>query len=294
MIDGLVSVVIPFYKGRKWLEEAVESVCSQSYSPIEVIVVNDGSPEDISSFLEQYKLKIKYIYQNNKGAASARNLGIEQCRGEFVAFLDSDDIWMPKKIEKQIALMKKHNAHWSHTSYTKFGNNQEEKIVDVSEYTGNIFPSCIISNPIATPSVIIKNSVFINNPEIRFAETIKYGEDTILWHQLSMKYKLLAIEEVLVKVRIRGFNAALMAYSQLKARAEIWGIVKNSRMVPKKQISMLAQIAFGYCSISFKLLNRFIKEENKYIIEVVSKLLYFWPWTLFKIEKKRLIKLRNR
>ena len=87
-----VSVVIPFYSGSVWLEEAILSALSQTYRPYEVIVVNDGSKENIDSIIEKYSKKVKFIFQENKGAAAARNKGMRESKGDIGAFLDSDDL----------------------------------------------------------------------------------------------------------------------------------------------------------------------------------------------------------
>ena len=97
-----VSVIIPFYNGITRLSEAVQSAINQTYNNLEIIIVNDGSPEDVSDFLEKYGDDIKYFYKENGGPASARNFAIQKATGDYIAFLDSDDIWLPTKTEKQI------------------------------------------------------------------------------------------------------------------------------------------------------------------------------------------------
>ena len=99
-----VSVIIPAYNNGKYIEQAIESVFKQTFPDYEVIVVDDGSTDDTRSKLENYRLKIRYIYQENQGSAAARNTGISLAKGELVAFLDADDYWlMPEKLEEQVA-----------------------------------------------------------------------------------------------------------------------------------------------------------------------------------------------
>jgi glycosyltransferase involved in cell wall biosynthesis len=95
-----ISVIIPFYKGKKWLKEAIDSVLNQTYSNLEIIVINDGSIEDISDLEIRYKQKVCFIKVQNGGAGSARNIGINNSTGTYVAFLDSDDLWLKTKIEQ--------------------------------------------------------------------------------------------------------------------------------------------------------------------------------------------------
>ena len=291
----LVSVVIPFYSGTEWLFEAIESVLAQTYKNIEIIVINDGSSEDFSEVLKKYRNKIRYVYQENRGAAAARNVGINLSQGEYIAFLDADDLWMPNKLEEQIYLMIKNEAVWSHTNYIRFDLEGKTKEIDVSDFRGNVFPLSLISNPIATPSVIIKKSILINNPSFRFEEDMQYGEDTILWLLLSTRYELLAINKYLVKVRMRGSNSSLRAYSQIKARADMWNKIKTKNIFNyKKEISMMGKIAFGYCSFLYKWLDLLENRIKRKHIETISKLLYIMPWILFKIEKKYLINIKKR
>jgi len=97
----LVSVIIPVYNGARYLREALESVFAQTYRPIEVIVVDDGSIDD-SGVIAQSFPEVHYIHQANQGVAAARNNGIEAARGEYFAFLDQDDLWMPEKLKVQV------------------------------------------------------------------------------------------------------------------------------------------------------------------------------------------------
>ncbi|MDJ0570887.1 MAG: glycosyltransferase [Pleurocapsa sp. MO_192.B19] len=100
----LISIVVPVYNGSKYIEAAIKSILNQTYSNYEIIVVDDGSTDDTRDKLKPYEDEICYLYQTNKGSASARNLGIKVAKGELIAFLDADDYWsMPEKLEKQVA-----------------------------------------------------------------------------------------------------------------------------------------------------------------------------------------------
>lgn len=103
--DSLVSVIIPTFNRAHIIREAVESVLEQTYQPLEVIVVDDGSSDNTSEVLSRFGSAITVIRQKNAGPAAARNRGIAASNGAFVAFLDSDDLWVPAKIERQVALL---------------------------------------------------------------------------------------------------------------------------------------------------------------------------------------------
>jgi len=101
----LVSVIIPVYNRTEYICEAIDSVLAQSYQDYEIIVVDDGSTTDFRKVLEPYIGKIKYIYQENKGLAAARNYGIKNSKGKYLAFLDDDDLFEPRKLEIQVAIL---------------------------------------------------------------------------------------------------------------------------------------------------------------------------------------------
>ena len=102
---GLVSCVIPVYNGARYLAESIESVLAQEYRPLEVIVVDDGSTDGTGAVLDAFGDRIRSFRQENGGPSVARNRGMEMSRGEFIAFLDADDLWVPDKLRLQLDAM---------------------------------------------------------------------------------------------------------------------------------------------------------------------------------------------
>ncbi len=102
-----VSVIIPAYNGAKYIKKTLSSVFNQTFKDFEVIAIDDGSQDQTKKILKNYGKKIRYIYQENKGTAAARNTGIKAAKGEYIAFLDQDDLWLPQKLEEQVKILDK-------------------------------------------------------------------------------------------------------------------------------------------------------------------------------------------
>ena len=106
-LNELVSVIIPVYNGEKFVASSIESALKQTYNPVEIIVINDGSTDSTQEVLNQFEGKIIVIQQKNAGQADARNHGLNIAKGKYIALLDSDDLFAPEKLEKQISFLKK-------------------------------------------------------------------------------------------------------------------------------------------------------------------------------------------
>jgi glycosyltransferase involved in cell wall biosynthesis len=103
MIKPLISGIVPAYNGERYLQETLDSMLAQTYQALEVIVVDDGSTDGTAKVVAGYGDKVRYLRQENSGPAIARNRGIDAARGEFIAFLDADDLWHPEKLMRQMA-----------------------------------------------------------------------------------------------------------------------------------------------------------------------------------------------
>ena len=101
----LISCIIPVFNAERFLAEAIDSVFAQTYRPIEVIVVDDGSTDGSAEVAARYGDRVRYIFQENQGHASARNRGIAEAKGDFLAFLDADDRWHPEKLKRQASVL---------------------------------------------------------------------------------------------------------------------------------------------------------------------------------------------
>lgn len=289
-----VSVIIPFYSQAEWLIEAVDSVFNQTFTDFEVLVINDGSDEDLSSFLDKYSDRIIYKRKENGGPGSARNLGIELAHGEYIALLDSDDIWDRQKLELQVRLMEESKAVWSHTHWVLFDDNNTENVTKTyrPDSNRNTFPGSLASLNIATPCVMIRTDYLKDNLHLRFHEKMRFGQDTYLWLLLSSEHDICLIPQVLCKVRLRGDNAATKARAHIQTRALIWKYLRNDPGNIFYRNRALAGIRCLYrlCKIEQNFLLWLEKKAgmNKSAIEMIAKIIYAVPYFGFKLYKKLL------
>jgi glycosyltransferase involved in cell wall biosynthesis len=198
-----VSVVIPFYNRAEKTIAALKSALNQTYKNIEVILVDDKSTDDIAklvSFIKKYKNVTLVSLERNMGPSAARNRGIDEATGDYIAFLDSDDEFVESKIEEQIASMRKFNLSISHTSYVRRDGNKDTVIRD-RYLTGLVVPKIISGASIATPTVII-NRKFLNSNNIRFNEDARLGEDSIFWLECAKHSEILLLDKPLTIVNL--------------------------------------------------------------------------------------------
>lgn len=200
--DSLVSVIIPFYNKVELVVEAVESVRQQTYPYLEILLISDGCEENLGALqlLCEKDKRVKLITAQHKGSGAARNKGIELATGEYIAFLDSDDLWLPEKIERQLAFMKENELMFSHTSYERVTRTNELlKTVASGTFCGIVFPRILYYCFIATPTVMVKKAALGKR---RFQEDMGVSQDVCLWIDLAYDYELGGLDEVLAKVRV--------------------------------------------------------------------------------------------
>lgn len=288
MEEQMVSVIIPFFSNKEWLKEALISVSFQTYKNIEILIINDGSSEHIDDLVSFSKHPIKIINKKNEGPASARNLGIKESIGVYIAFLDSDDIWLPEKLSTQINYMISKNYVWSQHSYTMFWEDSNKtKKIDTSIYSENVLSDCFISFRVQTSCFVILRKILIQN-QIFFPHHIRYGEDIIFFSKIARLFPLGYIEGEYSKFRMRGSNAGFNASVQLNARSTIWNEIKSDNQLIKQLPSFII-FAYKLCEI-FSKLTHYLKKTfftNRICVELVSKLLYSFPYVIFQLFSKK-------
>lgn len=225
--DKLVSIIIPVYNASRFLEETINSIQEQTYSNLEAIFIDDCSSDNSYDIIKQYQKndkRIKVIKNKiNNGVAISRNNGIDYAKGEYLCFLDADDKWHPKKLEKQINFMQELNCEFSFTGY-QFANekcNPNGKIVSVPNKIN--YKQALKNTTIWTSTVMFdmgkltKDDIYMPN--------IKRGQDTATWWKVLKKIEYAyGLNEVLSYYR--RTNNSLSA-NKLTALKRTWNLYRN-------------------------------------------------------------------
>ncbi len=213
---GLTSVIIPFWNEVDLAVKAAHSVLSQVNANVQLIMVNDGSTDDLTPVIELCKQNscVRLLHQPNRGPAAARNLGMLASDGEYIAFLDGDDEFLPTKVSRQRQLMQESGALISHTSYyvTSPEMSGGLGVVRSGRFNGQVYPKIIGSCPIAVPTVMIHRSIVDGG--FTFPVGSRIGEDVLAWIDLATKYLLLGIDEPLSVVEVSATSAGFSSEKQ--------------------------------------------------------------------------------
>ncbi|GGY82212.1 hypothetical protein GCM10011613_28700 [Cellvibrio zantedeschiae] len=223
-----ISVVIPTYNSSKTIVRTLESVFKQTYNSYEVIVVDDGSTDDTVQLLARFKDKITLFCQPNSGAAAARNQGVKLSQGDLIAFLDSDDLWHPQKLEFQVAVFDKHadlgilSTRFQTVREANFTNDVAQQEIPLENLRFELisFDDVFLEPFLATPTVMLKRSLFESLGG--FNESLITAEDVDLWLRSCYAAKYALIENELCTV-IQQENSLTYraAYSPFLAHLDV-------------------------------------------------------------------------
>ena len=200
-VAGLVSVVVPIYNRGKIVGKTIDSILCQSYSDVEIIAVNDGSNDGTLTVLNEYSKRhperIIVINQSNAGQVRAKNKGIAASRGEFIAFLDSDDFWEKEKLSLQMPLfIGKVGLVYSGINEVDTEGRILKTVLPESGMRGDIFRSLLIKNRMTGGTVVVKRKV-LNNIGF-FDESFRAAENWDLWIRISSKHEVDYVDKPLV------------------------------------------------------------------------------------------------
>jgi glycosyltransferase involved in cell wall biosynthesis len=244
-----VSVIIPTYNRGWTIGEAVDSVLAQDYRDFELIVVDDGSADNTSQVLDAYRGTIKVFRQENKGVSAARNRGIAEASGRFIAFLDSDDLWLPQKLSRQVeflntipdALICQTEEIWIRNGVRVNPKKRHKKP------SGMIFEPSLALCLVSPSAVMIRRSLLeiVGN----FDETLPLCEDYDLWLRISCRFPVYRIDTPLI-IKRGGHEDQLSASFGLD-RFRIKAIKKiiESGFLSKRQYAAAVKTLKEKCNI---------------------------------------------
>ena len=208
---GLVSIIMPSYNTASFIAESIQSVLAQRYKDWELIIVDDCSPDNTDQVVKPYLSDERIIYlknEKNSGAAVSRNRALREAKGKWIAFLDSDDLWMPDKLKKQISFMEKNDYHFSYTNYAEIDTEDHrngitvtgpKRITKIGMYN-YCWPGCL--------TVIYDKDVV---GLIQIAD-IKKNNDYAMWLKVCQKTDCYLLDEELALYR-RGRAGSVSTHS---------------------------------------------------------------------------------
>lgn len=227
-VPPMVSVIIPTYNRAVFLKEALESVFSQRNVEIEVIVVDDGSLDETSAVIESYGRSVNYIYQPNAGVSAARNRGIEIARGRWLAFLDSDDFWLPDKLEIQLDWLERRpdiKICQTEELWIRNGRRHNPKKYH-KKPSGHSF-AVLLDRCLVSPSAVMIHRGLFREVGL-FDETLPACEDYDLWLRIGCRYPIGLVDRPLI-VKRGGHSDQLSSSVAALDRYRIAALVKLLR-----------------------------------------------------------------
>lgn len=268
--NELISVVIPTYNRAYCIENAIQSVLAQTYSDIEVIVIDDASNDATRRVIEKIAdSRVRYyLREENCGAAAARNLGVSYAHGSYIAFHDSDDSWLPDKLKKQMQLYEKNSAYGLvYGRYTmKLDSGNEIVVPDGTEpddFSGNIFARLLVKNTIGAPTILMRKEVF--EKVGGFDEDMRCLEDWDFVLKVSKSYEIGFLPEVVMQASTTqgGLSSDVSGYFQNRL------YLLRKYLVNYKDIGTLEQVLID---ILQKAQNASVLPQVQKMMELVLKM----------------------
>lgn len=240
-----VSIITPIFNSERFIAETIVSVQAQTYQDWEMIIVDDCSTDKTAEIVASFQEKdsrIKYFYNStNKGSALSRNLALQKAKGKWIAFLDSDDIWLPDKLEKQIEFMTKNNYHFSYTNYCEIDENSKEtgilitgpKVITNKLMIAYCWPGCL--------------TVMYDAEKVGIIQTvdIKINEEYALWIKIAKNLNCYLLDENLAKYRRHNKSLTSQSYFKLIKWHYLMFRKSENRNAVSSFILTLVNLIFG-------------------------------------------------
>lgn len=256
-----VSINLCCYNSEKFLEETIQSICTQTYKDWELIVINDGSTDSTERIIQKYITDgwpIVYHSQANAGLGRSRNKAIELSQGEFIAFIDHDDLWMPQKLEMQIPLFADPEVGlvYSDAIYFNEESNSHRLYQSRAYYTGRCFPQLLTDYFLCLQTVVIRKTT-LNSLTYWFDAEFNMSEEVDLFARIGYKWKFAMVNEPLAKWRVHSSSLTWKYGVQFSDEINVM-LKKYEKIIPDFSAEYAHEIAF-------------LRQQN-----VISKAMFLW------------------
>ncbi len=254
-----VSVIIPVYGVEKYIAATVQSVLDQTYKNFEILIIDDASPDKTIEICQKFTdTRIKIIHQANRGLAGARNTGIRHAKGEYLAFLDGDDLWLPQKLERQIAHLENSPAVGVSFSRSAFIDEMGKPLgtYQMPKLKGITTPYLLCRNPVGNGSApLIRKEVFEaikftdnlhgNVEDFYFDEHFRQSEDIECWIRISIQtdWQIEGISEALTLYRV---NSGGLSANMLKQLDSWEKVIEKTRSYAPEVVTQWETLARAY------------------------------------------------
>jgi glycosyltransferase involved in cell wall biosynthesis len=254
MDKGLVSIIIPCYNSANYISETIKSVLAQTYKNFELIIIDDGSTDrsaEIITFFHDER--IIYNYQKNSGAPAAKNNAIKKAKGNYISFLDSDDLWEREKIEKQLSIIDRFDA-----VFCDYKIIDENGVLTGQQTMPMIYEPEQAKNQILEGNIILgsSSSVIAHRKVIEhvgfFSENLTMGEDWDYWFRMIWSdYQLGFIDEKLVRIRMREGSMQTASRISRGNSLELLlkGFLKNKKLLNRQKATVYHTLFRYECSL---------------------------------------------
>ncbi|MBI2852131.1 MAG: glycosyltransferase family 2 protein [Chloroflexi bacterium] len=274
-----VSVIIPTYNRASMVKDAIESVLVQTHTDHEIIVVDDGSTDNTREIVASFSNKVRYVYQQNRGRSNARNHGLRLAQGKYIAFLDDDDMFLPTKLEKQVARLETEpnfGMVYSSAICTDERRNEISRRYHANE-SGDIYRKIAFYLPVTIllPTVLVRNEVMANVGG--FDENMNRFEDTDMWRRIAKRYRILAMPETLTVTRTHAGNTLTNQDSQKIREALDYYVTKVFREDHDKGFVFRRRGAarlYAHYGQAF-LANRELHNQSR---QLLARSIKYWPF----------------
>lgn len=254
----LVSVVIATYNRAQYVAETIESVLSQSYPKIEAIVIDDGSTDDTAAVVEPFVPKVRYVWQENAERGAARNHGLRLAQGEYIAFLDSDDLWLPMKIEEDIAFLEANpGVGLVYTDSVQIDvDGRELRVVRVAGPSGRVTETLLRKTFVSIGTHLARTALVREIGGFREERRLSGAEDWEMWVRLSLETDFAYDPRVTTKIRTHPQNTMTDAAAMCRSITRAGELLREYEQLAtaygkalKRMDAHLALVnAINYCS----------------------------------------------